>query len=140
MPHRRGNAFEVPRPKVLKLEEGAEKSSRAVGDDDCTRLGDPLQSCRKVWGLPDNATFLSFARADQVADHNEPGRNTDPHLQGRADIRRELRNRLDQIEPGANCALGIVLMRLGVAEISGPSPMYFATKPPLRSTISVQQR
>src|SRR5215468_10209565 len=48
------NAAEVPRPKVLKLEEGAEKSSRAVGDDDRIRLSDPLQSCREVRGLADN--------------------------------------------------------------------------------------
>jgi hypothetical protein len=32
-------------------------------------------------------------------------------------MRCELRNRLDKIEPGANCALSIMFMRLRVAEI-----------------------
>jgi hypothetical protein len=41
----------VPVPEVLKLEEIAEKFSRALGDDDPIRLGDSLQtpwSC-DVW-------------------------------------------------------------------------------------------
>ena len=33
-------------------------------------------------------------------------------------MRCELRNRLHQSKPGANCALSIMFMRLGVAEIS----------------------
>jgi len=56
---------------------------------------------------------LSFARADQIAYHNEPGRDPDPYLQGRTGIRGDLRNRLDKTEPGANCALSIMFMRLG---------------------------
>src|SRR5262249_9819021 len=115
--HWRGNAFEVPRPKVLKLEEGAEKSSRAVGDDDCIRLGDPLQSCREVRGLADNATLLSFARADQVAYHNEPRRDADPYLQGHTGRRREPRYCLDEGETGADGSLGVMLVCMRIAEI-----------------------
>src|SRR6516162_8455930 len=96
MLHRRGNTLEVPNPELLKLEEGAEKSSRTVGNDDCIRLRDPLESCREVRGLADNATLLSFARAYQVAHHNEPRRDADTHLQGHTGRRRELRHRMRQ--------------------------------------------
>src|SRR5262244_2902594 len=61
--------------------------------------------------------LLRCSRSDQIADHNEPGGDPDPHLQGRTGMRREHRNRLDKIEPRANGALGVVLMRLGIAEI-----------------------
>jgi hypothetical protein len=115
--HWRGNAFEIPRPKVLKVEEGTEKSSRAVGYDDCIRLGDPLQSCCKVRSFPDNATLLSFARADQLADHNEPRRDADAHLQGHTYRGRELRYCLDEGETGADGPLGVVLVCMGIAEI-----------------------
>jgi hypothetical protein len=80
--------------------------------------------------------------ADKVADHHESGRDPDPHLQGRADICGELRNGLNKRESGPHRALRIMLMRLimRVAEIGEtPSPIYLATKPPLRSTSSVQQ-
>jgi hypothetical protein len=117
VPHRRGNTLEIPRPEVLKLEEGSEKSSRAVGDDDPVRLGDSLQSCREVRGLPDNATLLSFARADKIAHYNESRRDPDPHLQWARRDGRELWHCLDQSKSGANRALGIMLVRLGIAEI-----------------------
>jgi hypothetical protein len=52
-PCRPGDALEVPVPEVLKLEEIAEKFSRALGDDDPIRLGDPLQTpwSRIAWSF-----------------------------------------------------------------------------------------
>ena len=40
--HRPSDALEAPRPKVIELEETAEKSSCAFGDDDHIRFGDAL--------------------------------------------------------------------------------------------------
>jgi hypothetical protein len=46
----------------------------------------------------------------------------------------QLRRGLDDRKPGSHRVLGVVFMGLRIAEIgSTPSPMYFATKPPLRS-------
>jgi hypothetical protein len=59
----------------------------------------------------------SASRADEVADYNEAGGDSDPHLQGRPGMCCELRNSLDETEPGADCALRIVFMCLGIAEI-----------------------
>jgi hypothetical protein len=64
-----------------ELEQIADKSSRAVGDNDHIRLCDPLQARREVRCLADNAALLSLSRSDQVADHHQTSRNTDPGLQ-----------------------------------------------------------
>ena len=83
-PRRAGDALEVAGPEVLQLEEIAEQPSRAVGDDDGTRLGESLQARREVWRLADHRLLLRRTRADQVADHDKPGGDTDPHLQRNA--------------------------------------------------------
>ena len=53
VPCRPGDALEVPVPEVLKLEEIAEKFSRALGDDDPIRLGNSLQTpwSRLAWSF-----------------------------------------------------------------------------------------
>ena len=80
-PCRPGDPLKVPGPEVLHLEEIAEQPSRAVGDDDGTRLGQSLQARREVWRLADDRLLLCSTRADQVADHDKPGGDADPHLQ-----------------------------------------------------------
>ena len=80
--HRPRDALEVLGPKVLQLEDIAEKPSRAVGNDDHIRLGDPLQARRKVRRLTDDAALLRLARPDQVADNNKTCSNADASLQG----------------------------------------------------------
>jgi hypothetical protein len=76
-----------------------------------------LEASGKIRCLADHCLLLSRSCSDQVADHNKAGGDAHPHLQRQASIGGELRNRLDQTEPGANSALGIMFMRLGVAEI-----------------------
>src|SRR6516225_5973810 len=79
--HRPGDSLEVFGPKILKLKETAEKSARAVGYDHHVRLSDSLQARRKVWRLADDATFLRFARSDQVADNDQPSGDANTSLQ-----------------------------------------------------------
>ena len=117
-PRRPGDALEVLCPEVLELEEIAEKPPRAVGDDDHVRLGDALQARREVRRLADDAALLRFARADEVADDDQPGRDADAHLQAERGGGLQLRHRLDQRKPGQHRALGVVLVGLGIAEIS----------------------
>jgi hypothetical protein len=74
--------LEVPGPEVLQFEEVAEKPSRALGDDDRIRLGDPLQARCEIRGLTDHAALLRFTRAYKIADYHEAGRDPDTHLLG----------------------------------------------------------
>jgi hypothetical protein len=41
-----------------------------------------LQARRQVRRVADNRLLLGGTRADQIADHDKPGRNADTHLQG----------------------------------------------------------
>ena len=67
--------------EVVEFEQTAKEPSRALGDDHCVRLGDPLQSCCEVWRLAYDAAFLRLAGADQVADHDQPSGNANASLQ-----------------------------------------------------------
>ncbi|MGA7489125.1 MAG: hypothetical protein WBW74_19555 [Xanthobacteraceae bacterium] len=95
----------------------AEKSSRALCDDDRICLGDPLQARREVRSLADDAALLRIPRSDEVANHDHPGRNADTHLQRRAGRGCELGDCRDEREPGLHGALGIILVGVGIAEI-----------------------
>ena len=76
-----GDALEVSCSEVLQLEKIAEKPSCALGDNDHVRLGKSLQTRREVRRLADDATLLRGRRSDQVADHDQAGRNADTGLQ-----------------------------------------------------------
>jgi hypothetical protein len=58
--YRSGDALEIPLPEVLKIEEVAEKFSRAFGDDRHVRFGHTLQARSKVRRLANDAAFLRF--------------------------------------------------------------------------------
>src|SRR5262249_29746666 len=114
-PRRLGEALEVPKPKLLQFKEIAEKSTRAVTDDDHVRLGNLLQPRREIRRLPNDAALLRLPPADEIADDGQPGRNSDTGLQGSA--RLELGHRFDQFEPRPYGPLGVVLMGSGIAKI-----------------------
>ena len=103
------------RPEVLKLEQIAELPARALGDDHGVRLGQGLQARREVRRLADDAALLRRALADQVADHDQPGGDADTRLQGASCSRRT--DRIDHLQPRPHRLLGVVLMRLRIAEI-----------------------
>jgi len=115
--HVLGEAFQRNGPKVAILEQATCEPPCARCNHDCAWLRQRLEASGKVRRLSDHRLLLCRSCSDQVADHNEAGRDADTNLQGRTGIRGKLRNRLDQTEPGANSALSIMFMRLGVAEI-----------------------
>jgi len=116
--HRPGDALEVPGPKVLQFEEIAEQPSRAIGDHDHVRLGQRLQARRQVRRVADDATFLRLSRSNEVTDHDEPSGDADAHLQRSVGSGLQHRHRLDQPKPGEDGAFGVMLVGLGIAEIS----------------------
>ncbi len=124
-PRRSGDPLEVPRSEILKLEEIAEKHSRALGDDHAVGFGDPLQPRREVRRVADDAALLRLSGPQKIADHHDPRRDADPHVQRGARRRGQLGRGGDDRERRAHCVLGVVLVA------STPSPMYLATKPPL---------
>jgi hypothetical protein len=106
-------------PEILDLEQGADLSPGAVGNDQAARPGRRLQTGGEVWSFADHAALLRSTLADQIADHDEAGGDANPHVQGL--LCDEPADRVDDREPGAHRALGIVLMRLGIAEIDQDS-------------------
>src|ERR1043166_6535254 len=64
----------------------------------------------------DHSPLLCRSSADEVADHHQPGRDRDPHLDPfRARFERPYSG--DDVEPRPYCALRVVLMCAGVAKI-----------------------
>jgi hypothetical protein len=112
---RLGEAGERLRPEIRDLKQCADLPPRALGNDHRARCGQRLQPGSEVRRLADHAALLRGARADQIPDHDEPAGDAEPHIHrfGRG----EPADCIDHGEPGADRALGIVLMRLGIAEI-----------------------
>src|SRR5262252_11214761 len=67
--------------EILDLEQGADLSPGAVGNDQCARPGQRLQAGGEVWRLADDAPLLRGAGADQIADDDETSGDADPHVQ-----------------------------------------------------------
>ena len=102
--------------EILDLKQRTDLSPGAVGNDQRARPGQRLQTGGEVWRLADHAVLLRCAGADQIANHDKASGDAKPHVQrlwcG------EPADRVDDREPAAGRALGIVLMRLGIAEIN----------------------
>ena len=105
------------------------------------RLGQRLQARRQVRRLADHRLLLRRALADQVADHDQAGRDADPGRERRA--RRAARSRptaSTSCEPGAHRPLGIVLVRLRPAEIGQHAVAHELGDVPLEAARSPRRR
>jgi hypothetical protein len=61
---------------------------------------------------------LRRARADQIADHDQPGGDADPHLEGiKAARETQAAHLLNQGQARPHSLAGLVFMSLGVAEV-----------------------
>ena len=79
-PHRLGETLELLRFQVLTLEQVAIRRRVAaliITSPDCA------SSCNRAarFGVLPTTACSSSALADQVADHDEPGGDADPHLE-----------------------------------------------------------
>jgi hypothetical protein len=110
-----GDAFEFLGSKVLQFKQASEQPPRILSEDDRVRLSDALQTCCEVGCLADDATLLRLSRSDQVANHDEPGRDADTGLQ--RDSGPQCVHRCDQLQRRAHRPFGIVLVRLRIAEV-----------------------
>ena len=115
--HRRAQALELDGTQIRVLEQTAGQPPRARRDHHRPRLGQRLQPRREVRRLADHRLFLRRTLADQIPDDHQPGGDADPHLQWRRRDGVEPGHLLDQLQPGAHRALGIVLVGPRIAEI-----------------------
>src|SRR6516164_585207 len=91
-------------PEILDLEQRANLSPRAVGNDQGARPGQRLQAGGEVWRLADHVALLRRTRSDQIANHDEAAGDANPHVQrlwcG------EPADGVDDRQPGASRTLG----------------------------------
>jgi hypothetical protein len=71
---------EGARQMLAPFEQRADLPPCALGDDERARLGHRLQAGSEVRGLADNPALLCGARADQVADHDQPAGDAEPNI------------------------------------------------------------
>ncbi len=106
--------FDVVKPAARKM-------ARARADRHRIRLGDALQPRREVGGLADDRPSFRHDFADQVADDDFPRGDAHAHRQAGGLVSAAgtayAADGIDDREAGVHGALGIVLVRLRVAEI-----------------------
>ena len=112
---RLGEAGKRLRAEIGEIEQPADLPARRFANDQRIRHGKRLQPGGEVRRLADDPALLCGTLADQIADHGEPGGDTEPHPQILP--RRQSADRLDHRKPSAHRPFGIVLMRLRIAEI-----------------------
>jgi hypothetical protein len=77
----------------------------------------PCSRAGEIRRVADDATFLRLFRTQEIADDHDPRRDANSHMQRRACCTLQLWRGFDDRKPGANRALGVMLVRLRIAEI-----------------------
>src|SRR5262249_53594008 len=126
---RRGKAFDPDSTEIAVLEEIAAQLAGCRRDHDSIRLGERLQPGGEVRRFTDDRLLLRRAFADQIADDHDPRGDADASLQIKAT------HGTDHTQRCADRPLGIVLVRLRVAEINqDPVTHVFGDKAVKRGT------
>jgi hypothetical protein len=114
---RLAESLDRTRAEFAQLKQIAEQPARRGRDDDGAGFGEGLHPRRKVRRLANHLEPARSALCDEIADDDEPGRNPDPHLEPQTRLHVDGLDRGGDLEPGANRALGIVLVSGWIAEI-----------------------
>ena len=120
--NRFGDAFERMRAEPLAGKDVADEIVRSGADQNGVGTGEALQTGGEVGRVADDRLLARGAFADRLADHHEPARDTDAHGEagpvaaGYPGVER--RHRFEDREASANRALGVLLLRVRVAEIN----------------------
>ena len=115
--HRPAGALELLRPELIELEQVAQQFPGVLGDDDAVRLGDSLQARGAIRRLADDGRLARIPRSEKIADDHDPGRDAHSHVQRSLRCGLQLRRRFRDRKPRPHRALGVVFVRLGIAEI-----------------------
>ena len=111
--HVLSETFERNDAEIAIFEQSAGQATRALRDHHRARRGDGLEPGGQIRRLADHRLLLRRAGADQIADDDKAGGDPDADLQGTAGDGIEPRRSVDQSEPGAHRALGVVLWACG---------------------------
>jgi hypothetical protein len=103
--------------EIGQPEQIADQAAGGAGEDDLPGLRQSLQACGEVGGLADHRLLLRRALADQIPDHDKPGGNADAGGKRFGSTGLQARHRRCYFEPRPHRALGVVLVRLRIAEI-----------------------
>ena len=115
--HRVGETLQHLRPEIVEFEPAADQPPRGGPDHDRIGSRQGLQPGREVGRVADDRLLLGRALADQVADHDQPGGNSDPRRQGFALGRAQPSDGLEGGQAGEDRPLGVVLVRPGPTEV-----------------------
>ena len=116
-PDRLGEALQIVGAEVGELEPTAEQAPGARRDHHRAGLSKRLKSGGEVRRLARDGALLRLLLTDQVAHHDQAGRDPDPYLQALGDGRAQSPDRLGQLQPRAHRPFGAVLVRFRIAEI-----------------------
>jgi hypothetical protein len=116
-------AFECMRAEALASEDIADEIVRGGADQNGVGTGEGLQTGGEVGRVADDRLLARGAFADRLADHDEPARDADAYGEVRPVAAAgspgvERRQRVEDREAGAHRALGVLLLRIWVAEIN----------------------
>ena len=110
-------AFDDVLAHIGELEQPHGQLVRARRHDNAVGRRERLQPRGKVGRLPDDHLLLRRVGADQFADHHQAGRDADPPAQRSVRMGRQTRQVAHDRQGRSYRALGVVLMRAGIAEI-----------------------
>ena len=71
-------SFEFVRAGGFKVEQSAEQTLRRLADENRVGLGERLKPRGEIRRVADDGTLLRGAEADDLADHDQTGRDPDP--------------------------------------------------------------
>ena len=102
---------------VGEFEKAAQQFLGGLADQDAVRAGQRLQPRGEIGRFTDDGALLRHPGADDFADHDEAGGDTDPRLHARAIGHFDGANFRQNADRGANRALCRVLEGAGKTEI-----------------------
>src|SRR6266700_2581401 len=110
-------AFQLHVAQFLVLEYPADQLVCACSDYDTAWFRQGLQPRGKIWRLAHDTALAGLAGTDKIAHNDEACGNASAHPQAPARCSRRQPRGRHNLQTGTNRPLGIVLMRLRVAEV-----------------------
>src|SRR5208337_5244233 len=103
--------------EIAQAEPIAEQPARRRGHHDAARLRDALQTSSQIGRVADYGLFLRRALPHEIADHDEAGRDADPHGELFARERPKARHRVGDFQARMDRPCGVVLVGVWETEI-----------------------
>src|SRR5262245_38556424 len=110
-------ALELGAPNILQLKQPGDQALGSWPDHHLVRSGEGLKSGGQVRRLADHRLLLSCTLADEVAHYHLARGNADADRQCVAICGAQPADGLWQLDPRPDRALGVILVRLWVAEV-----------------------